>query len=238
MKPPIIILHGWNLSSKNYSHLSNILIKKGYKTYIPDMPGFGKTTLKKVLDLPDYKNFLLEYIRKHKIIQPVVIAHSFGGRVAIITVSENNSKFKSLILTGVPGYLPVPKLKVVIFLYLAKIGKIIFNFPVLSVFKNSVRTILYKAARASDYYNAQGVLRETFKKIIAFDLTPYINKLSLPVLLLWGKEEKTVPLSIAYKLNKNIINSQLKIIEGIGHRLPTDKPEVFADNVIQFIENL
>lgn len=238
-KPPVVILHGWNLSTKKYKELARVLESIGYKVYLPVFPGFaGNKRIIKPLTLEGYKRYFMNFIKKEKINRPILIGHSFGGRVAILACVFNPEMFSSLILTGVPGFSPVPKLKIYFFWIIAKVGKIIFKLPFLNKFSEIAKKIIYKIAGSTDYCRVEGPLKETFKNIIKKDLRKDLAQINIPTLLIWGSEDKVVPVEIAYKMHKIINSSQLEIINNSDHSLPYKKAQLFSNRVNQFVQKL
>lgn len=238
-KPPIIILHGWNLSAKPYRKLTDFLKDLGYQVYLPDLPGFGNNKkITRPLTLEDYQRYLTDFIRLKKINQPLLIGHSFGGRVAILAAASNPKMFIALILTGVPGFPPVPPVKVCLFEIISKVGKLIFKLPFLSKFEAIAKKIIYRMAGSTDYYLAEGRLKETFKNIIKRDLEKDLSQIKIPTLLIWGKEDKVVCCRIAYKMHKVIGPSRIEIVDNSGHLLPYHQPKLFSARVNRFLQNL
>ncbi len=236
---PILILHGWNLSAAKFDPLVSELNIRGYKVYCPDLPGFGKSKIPdKPHTLSDYIQFVINFLKKNKLNKIIIIGHSFGGRIGIKFASEYSQHIEHLILTGAPGINPVPKGKILLFLYLAKIGKIIMSLPILSNLTAVMRKILYKAAGASDFYHTNEKMRETFKNVIKEDLTSYMKKIKSKTLLLWGENDGIVPLSIARKMQDMIHNSRLEILPNTRHGAPWTNPELFANMVEKYINNL
>lgn len=232
----ILILHGWKLSGERYDELRKELTAKNLRVFAPDMPGFGRgKKLEKPYALSDYVMFVHEYIQQHRLKKPVIIGHSFGGRVSIKLSATYPELVEKLILTGVPGVLLVSRAKLLFFLGLAKAGRLIFKLPVLNQFESLVRKVLYRTARASDYLTSNGNLRETFKKIIAEDLILSMIKITCPVLLLWGAEDSNTPAEIARKMQKYLQKSKLNIVDGEAHGFPFESPKEFASHVIDFI---
>lgn len=236
---PILILHGWNLSSKNFRQLQKELSYKGYKVYCIDLPGFGATKVPKIsYKLSDYVEFVKGYLVKNKLSKIILIGHSFGGRISIKIAAENPKIVHALILTGAPGINPVPRSKILLFLYLAKAGKRLFSLPVLAGIQDKARNLLYRIARASDFYNTDEKMRETFKNVIKEDLVPYMKRIIAPTLLIWGAEDRMVPVEIAAKMNKMINKSKLVVINEARHGVPWTHPKEFADEVEKFLKNL
>ncbi len=237
MHVPIIILHGWNLYGNKYLQIIKILRDKKYTVYYPDFPGFGKNNkIDRPLCLDDYVYFLNKYVSERKLKKFVFMAHSFGGRVAIKYTIKFPHQVHSLILTGVPGYVPVRSSKVLIFLILSKIGRIIFSLPMLSEYRTEMRNMLHRLARASDYNQTNGYMRDTFKTIIREDLDEDMKNIKQHTLLVWGENDRTVPVSVAYKMQKTFHNCDLLIVKNTNHRLPFQNSWEFYHTVKKYLQ--
>ena len=237
IKHPLVILHGWNLSAAKFTPLSRELKKLGYRIYVPDLPGFGKNqAVEKPLNLSDYAIFVEAYLKKHKLSKAVIIGHSFGGRVAVKIADRGKTDLTALILTGTPGFNPVPKIKMLFYLYLAKGGALIFSLPFLSKIKELMRKFLYRAAGASDFYHTKENMRQTFKNIVRTELFEYMKGIKLPTLLLWGRDDGIVPLSVAFRMSKTISRAQLQIINEAKHGVPWTHPEEFSRHLDRFLK--
>lgn len=235
MKKTILILHGWGVNGERYSELSDILKKEGFNVFVPDLPGFGKEKLvKAAMAVDDYVLFIKDYIEKKKLNSIIVIAHSFGGRIAIKLASSKNSPVLKLILTGSAGIKPKLSLLVRGMQFIGLSMSELFRFSILRMFKNRFRKLFYFLIGEWDYYNA-GDLRETFKKIIAEELTPCIERIKVPTLLVWGENDKIIHLSDAKKMEKLIPNSKLVVIKNRGHKLPYESPREFMNAISTFI---
>ena len=237
MKRPLVILHGWNLSAAKFIPLSRELKKLGYRIYVPDLPGFGKNQkVEKPLNLSDYAIFVEAYLKKHKISKAVIIGHSFGGRIALKMAAAKNGNLVALVLTGTPGFLPLPKIKVLFFMLLAKIGGLFFSLPIINRLDSVMKKILYKTAGASDFYHTKENMRQTFKNIVRTELFEYMKGIKLPTLLLWGRDDGIVPLSVAFRMSKTISRVQLQIINEAKHGVPWTHPEEFSRHLDRFLK--
>lgn len=234
---PIVILHGWRLSKETYKELMKLFKKKGYSVFALDLPGFGREKkMEKVFRLKDYVSFFYKYLRKKRLEKIILIGHSFGGRLAIKFTSEYPQLVKKLILTGTPGFSPVRKEKIIFFLILSKIGKAIFSFYPFSLLQNPARRFLYRLARATDYVNTEGNLKDTFKSIINEDLVNPMNLLNLPTILVWGEDDSIVPLKVAEKMHKIIKKSRLIVVSNASHKLPYQQPVEFIQAIEDYLK--
>ena len=233
----IIILHGWNLSGDLFSSLCVLLQKKGFRVFAPDFPGFGKEPPPdRPWHVEDYAKFLAEYIQKKKIKNPILIGHSFGGRVALKFVESNPSGAKKIILTGAPGFSPIPSKKLMIFLMISKIGGLLFSLPGLRRKEDEARKFLYKLAGAKEFLRAEGVMRQTFKYIVADDLQSAMKSVRVPCHLVWGEKDVIVPLSVPKRMKLLIPLASFTIIPGADHGVPFQQPQVFFSAIHTFLK--
>ena len=200
-KPAIIILHGWGLSAKRFGPLADVLKKKGYRVFVPDFPGFGASKMPpRPFFLSDYVSFLAFYIQKNKLQDVVLIGHSFGGRVSLKYAMSPRPYLRALILTGTPGFTPVPGKKLFLFIFLAKIGKFFFSIWPLHLIREKIRLRYYYLVGAREFYRAEGVMRETFKLIVQEELLSAMGQVRAPCLLVWGALDQITPVWIAKKM--------------------------------------
>ncbi|OGG11272.1 hypothetical protein A2Z00_02180 [Candidatus Gottesmanbacteria bacterium RBG_13_45_10] len=238
-KLPIVVLHGWGLSSERFQPLVRELNKAGYAVYAPNLPGFGDSRMpSRALNLQDYVEFLHTYLGDKRIKQPVLIGHSFGGRVSLKYEYMYPKSARALILTGVPGFTPVARKKLILFIAMAKLGKVIFSLRLLRGLKDKAQEWYYYLVGAKEYYRAKGAMRETFKNVVREDLLPYMKSVRTPCLLAWGESDIITPVSIAYRMKEVIKNAQLRVVSGVDHGLPYKHPELFVTTIKPFLETL
>ena len=223
MNKPIVILHGWGVSAKRYDPLIKELRDKKFRVFAFDFPIAEQPSI-----LSDYVSYLQKYLQKNKIVKPILIGHSFGGRVALKYQFVYPDSIAGLILTGTPGFSPFTKK---LFIALAKIGKIFFH-------SSQLRDWYYYIIGARDYYRAKGVMKNTFKNIVSESLVPYMKSVHIPTLLVWGEDDLLVPVWVAKKMEKTIQKSQLIIIPNSGHNVSFAHPKEFVKNIYDFLLSL
>ena len=196
---PLIFLHGWGVDLHTFDKLSSQLCED-FTVYQIDLPGFGKSEILGSYSIDDYAMYINEFCLSLAIINPIIIGHSFGGRVAIKIASTY--KIDKLVLISSPGI----KQKFNLLKWIKiRIYKIIKNFN-LNLKMGSI-----------DYKNANGHLKNVLVKAVNLDLTYELEKINVPTLLLYGKKDKTVPLYVGKRINKLIKNSGLVIVDKSGH---------------------
>ena len=232
--PVLLFLHGWQDSIRSFDALVPYL-ENDFRIIRLDLPGFGKTEFPKTSwDLDDYVSFVKKFTEKLDISPYAVAGHSFGGRIAIKSVSEKILTPEKLILIASAGIKKSASFKNRALKLFAKIGKVIFAIPPLSLFGAKIRNFIYKHIE-SDYLSA-GALKETFIKIINEDLSASASNIAIPALLIWGDIDTATPLKDGEKLAHLIKRSGLKVFQNVGHFVHVEKPKETAEAIFNFLK--
>ena len=234
--PAILVLHGWGGFSSSWTKVLELLSLKGYKVICPDFPGFGKSETPLVAwDVADYMEWVVSFIKSQDLDEFFLLGHSFGGKVAIKFTLSRPGTVKALILCNSAGIKQEPDLKTRIIFMLVHIGNTIFSSKLLARFKDKARHILYSFLRHKDYVKAEGVMRQSIKKVLKEDLLPVLSEIKIKTLIIWGEKDKMVPVKYAYMFNEKIDNSKLEILAGIGHSPHLKKPKELVDIILKFL---
>ena len=202
----------------------------------------GFELIKNILSKSNLKNLMnggfssISNTETKKNKQGILIAHSFGGRIAIKYAVKYPEKIEKLILTGAAGIKHSLSKKQKMFSFMAKTGKTIFSLPVISKFQNYAEKLLYKIIREKDYQKASLRMKEIMKNVLAEDLKLILEKIEIPTLLVWGKLDNSTPLSDGKLMHEKIENSEMIIFEDANHSLPYQKSEEFTKRIINFIK--
>ena len=226
-KDTILILPGWGNTRSTFYHIINYF-KDNYTIYIIDYPSFGNSPIpNKELTIYDYSNIIKKFIEKEKI-KPIIIAHSFGGRIASILIGKDKLKIEKLILMDVAGikrFSLKKKTKEVIY---KSLKRLTYLLPVLK--QEYYRQKLFLLFSSIDYQNIPPVMNKTFKNIINEDLRKYYKNIDSETLIIWGEKDIDTPLKDAYYLKKNIKNSGLIVYERSFHFSYLDR--IYLTNII------
>jgi len=197
--PVIVMLHGWGSNLNTFDNLV-FQLNDDHTIYQIDLPGFGESEIKQSYSLDEYSLILIELFKKLEIKNPIIIAHSFGGRVAIKIAA--NYPLKKLVLISTPGIKERFNLKKEIKIFLYKLFK---------------KINLKLNTGSKDYNNSSELLKGVLVKAVNEDLSDSLMKITAPTLLVYGKRDKTVPLYIGKRINTKIQNSGLVIVSKCGH---------------------
>jgi len=239
--PAILVLHGWGGSSDSWVRVQDILSRKGYTILVLDFPGFGRTPPPyDPWAVGDYMEFLNSFIREVKkkeksFVSPFfLLGHSFGGRVSIKFCIKYPEYVRKLILMDSAGIKPGYGFKGSLIFVAALLGNALFTPKVLRRFKDSVRSIFYRVIRNRDYAKANGIMKETLKKVLKEDLLPEIPGLNKQTLIVWGGRDRIVPVKDAYTFKNIIKGSKLEIFKEVGHSPHLECPETLSGVIKNF----
>lgn len=202
----IVLLHGWGQNIEMMDPIGKGM-KNKFRITIIDFPGFGKSPEPPYgFTVFDYYEVLDELLEKLNIKNPIIIGHSFGGRIGIIYAA--NRKVSKLVLMGSPFRRTNKKAN-----YKLKLLKIVRKTPIIKNFEGYLKSKI----ASNDYYNASPIMRRVLVNVINQDLTDLITKITAPTILIWGSNDKEVPISEAKYIEDKINDCGLIIYEGCSH---------------------
>ena len=230
---PVILMHGWGC---NHSTLKSIeaQLTPGFKVYNVDFPGFGGSNEPSaVWGVEEYTSLIEEFARQEHIDSPILLGHSFGGRVGILFASRN--KVHKLILVDAAGVKPRRSLR---YYYKVYSYKAIKHALLFFLGKKRGETALnsYRAkVGSSDYSNASPMMRAILSKVVNEDLKSVMPKIACPTLLIWGANDTATPLADAKIMEKLIPDAGLVSFDGVGHYSFLENPYQFAAVLKSFL---
>ena len=235
-KQVILILPGWGNNRKTFYNIVNNL-KDKFTIYIFDYPGFGNSEIPNYdLTVYNYAEMIIRFINEQKIKKPILIGHSFGGRISILLSGYYQIKLKKIILISAAGIKPITNkkknIKQKIYKTLKKLA-ILFPTKIKKVYLEKLISIF----GSTDFKNLPEKLRKTFINIVNEDLTTYIKNINVETLIIWGENDIDTPLSDAYTINKLINNSKLKVIKKATHFSYLEYPIYITSLLNQFLIN-
>lgn len=206
----VIALHGWGRTHADFSK-----VLAGYNAIAVDLPGFGATP-----EPPDawgsaeYAALIAELLREQPS-PPVVLGHSFGGRVGIHLAADYPELLSGLVLTGAPlvrvGSGTKPKAGYRLVRWLNKRG----------VVADARMEEARKKYGSSDYANASPAMRAVHVKLVNENYDDEIARAKGPITLVWGDDDTAAPLAGATDLAERLGDrATLKVIAGAGHLTP------------------
>lgn len=202
----VVLLHGWGQNIAMMKPIGDRL-QKNHRITILDFPGFGESEEPKTaLTVYDYCEILEELLKKLKVKKPVIMGHSFGGRIAIIYASRN--EVEKVVLFGSPCIRKEvkPSLKLRMLKSLKKIPGI-----------NKLEGFAKNHMGSRDYKNASEIMKKILVNVVNEDLRECAKKINVPTLLIWGDRDTEAPVEDAKELEKIIPDAGLIVLPNSTH---------------------
>ena len=210
----LLLLHGWGGCIDSWLPVTEHF-KQNCRVTVIDFPGHGKSGFppEEGWTVDDYCTFTAAFIEQTGISGCDIIAHSFGGRVALLLAATRPELIGKLLLTDAAGLLPKRSkgyyLKTNFFKTMKKLTYLIPN-------SDELRKKLSRFGSA-DYKALSPEMRKTFVKIISLDLTDELPRVKAPTLLYWGAEDTETPLWMGKLMEEKIPDAGLVVQKGAGH---------------------
>jgi len=167
---------------------------------------------------------------------PLIVGHSFGGRVAVSLAARYPDLVGALLLIGVPLLRPpdqVPSKPSFIY----RVLRGLYGRGLISVTRMERARQEYGSA---DYRAAQGTMREILVKVVNETYEEHISKVRGRVHLLWGADDTAAPVSIVRSAATQLSQADVSvaILPGVGHHVMSEDPEKVRAEIAMLIEGL
>lgn len=246
---PVILIHGFFFDS--YMWAANIdQLAEHFRVYAMDLWGFGYSS-RNPLDygFPLYARQLALFMDALAIPAASLVGQSMGAGTIIEFTVSNRSRIDRIVLSDASG-LPNPLPLIGKISNLPGVGEAMYAFPgnfirrltLANTFIHDKGTIteefLQNATRFQKIEGSSEVMLKITRKDFFDKLEPRIKQLgelNVPTLIVWGRDEKAIPLPIGQRLHKELPGSQMEIIDKAGHCPMIDQPERFNALVLDFL---
>ncbi len=225
----VLFLHGWGGSTNSFLFAQKSA-SSAYQTLSVDFNGFGNSPMpQKPMDTYLYALSIYELLLKHNIHTISIVAHSFGGRIAILLASIFHIQVKKLIIVSSAGLKPRRSVG-----YYAKVK--CYKFCKWLVKLGWLKQSVLNRFGSSDYKQLNSVMRASFIQIVNQNLQQFLKYIQTPTLIVWGKNDKTTPVYMAKRFKKHILNSELVLLKHCGHFSYLEKTQTFVQLMLWFLE--
>jgi len=225
----IVFLHGWMQDCHSFSLICEELDQNDISFISLSFPWFWSSDIPKtVWGVEEYKDFVVHFLEKLNIKSPMIIWHSFGGRIWILLWADNQNISKLVLMWA--AWIK-PKINY-IRLGIVKAWKIFFNIPWLRFIGKKIKNKV-----SSVDYNSAWKLKDIFLKVINKDLSEYIKQIQVPTLLIWWEKDTETPLFDWEMMQKNIIHSKLLTYKDGAHFVFQEFSNKVTKNILDFLKN-
>jgi pimeloyl-ACP methyl ester carboxylesterase len=220
----VIWFHGWGRRGQDFAAAASDLARQGVASVALDLPGFGASPEPSLAGgARHYADLVMPAVAEIGAGPFVLVGHSFGGTVACVLAANHPEIVRALVLTGAP-LLRRPS---------ARKSPLAYRVLRWLHARKIVSDDRMEAARqkygSRDYRNAKGVMRDVLVISVNESYEDELERLAVPVTLLWGEGDLEVPLDIATRAEALVTSMHtLTTLDHTGHLLPTEAPAELA----------
>lgn len=204
-KDAIVLLHGWGQNIEMMKMLGEPF-EKDFRIIAVDFPGFGLSDEpKEAIGVDGYTLIIEKLLKKLNVQNPILIGHSFGGRVSIKYASKNKVKKLILLSPALRGH-DKKGLK-------TKVLKSLKKVPVIKELEGWAKNHI----GSRDYKAASPIMKQVLVLTVNEDLSSDAEKIKVPTILIYGDMDLEVPYEDTKEYERLIEDCGLIIYEGCTH---------------------
>lgn len=247
--PPLVMLRGLARSTSHWLGYDKVMAKH-CKVITIDSRGIGTTTrpLSITDSLFDLADDVIAVLDKLNINQAHILGVSLGGMVTLATGIKYPERCRSLITlnTSVGRQKTVRITPAAIW----AIAQGLISTDKEKIHKNLADILtasnlpLAKKQKAAEQFwiiaEREGLYVSTALKQLLlaarFDIRKHLDKLTMPVLLVYGEDDRFVPKINTLKIKNLLPNARLLGIEAAGHEITMDQPHILRSSITSWLD--
>lgn len=253
---PVVLIHGLGASAEIWQFNIEALASR-HRVFAPDLPGFGRTEKPRWMDYGPaaYSRFIREFLSAAGIGRAALVGHSLGGGVALRAALDDPGCAERLVLVSSAGlgrHVSLP-LRVA---SLPGFDRVFFK-PSLRVFTRFLHRLVYDPAaitpefarlyselffRPDSVRAFTGILRAVAtlrgaRPGVLEALREGLATVTAPTLVVWGRQDRILPVSQGIDAADRIPGARLHIFERCGHMPNIEHPGEFNRVVMEFLKD-
>jgi pimeloyl-ACP methyl ester carboxylesterase len=245
--PALLLLHGLSASHDIWEHVVDEFADR-YRVVAPDLPGHGdsgKPDAPYTIDF--YAGVVRSLARELSIDDAVVAGSSLGGKIALELGCWYPRFVRGLVLAAPAGEYARglrPFGKAIQVLSRPAVMRVALERALEQTFYDRTRVghvtrrkILGDRLAAPDFAEFARAVARSVGGVLAADAQP-LHRITQPVLAIWGREDRIVPVHRSHALVRAIPHAQLRFVERCGHVAMLEQPAEFNRHVAVFLASL
>jgi pimeloyl-ACP methyl ester carboxylesterase len=230
----LLLLHGLMGALSNWGDVVEEF-RSEYRVIIPILPIYDLPLL--TTGVKSLAKYVHKFIKHKKLTDVTLLGNSLGGHVGLIYVLSHPQLVKAMVLTGSSG------------LYENAFGGSFPRRESYDFVKEKVEYTFYDPKTATkelvdDVYriinDRHSVIRilAMAKSAIRHNMNKDLHKITCPVALIWGKDDKITPPEVAVEFNQELPDSELHWIDKCGHAAMMEQPQEFNRLLRGFLDKI
>ena len=249
--PPLVFVHGlsgcWQNWLENLPHFA-----RTHRCIALDLPGFGTSPMPTWdISIPAYGRVLHDFCERIGISTSAVIGNSMGGFIATEAAISAPGRFNRLVLVSAAGitWATARQQPTRMIARVAKAAApVLFRFRMVGLVRPRARQLAFRGIfhypqrlRPELLYEQMEpalqspALADAMRTLVGYDIRDRLGEIEVPTLIVWGRNDRVVPVAAADGYRRRIPGSELVIFERTGHLPQLERPARFNRLVDEFL---
>ena len=247
--PTLLLLHGFGASLHTWEPWAQALAAPpaNHRVIRIDLPGAGLTGADPTGDYSDLRgvHILTALLDERGVARATLVGHSMGGRLAWRFAAEHPGRVDKLVLIAPDGfaspgfeYGKAPEVTAPVRLMQYMLPKAVLRLSLEPAYANQALMTEDTVTRYHDMMLAPGVrpaLIARMQQLVLQDPVPFLKRITAPTLLLWGEQDKMIPVANAQDYLKALPHARLVTLPGVGHLPHEEAPAASLPAVQAFL---
>lgn len=233
----IVFVHGTGGRADRWSRNLDAVADAGFHAYAFDLPGHGFASkgVDVACSVPAYREVLGAFLDAVGARKAVIVGTSLGGHVVASYACENPSRVEAVVLVGSMGLVPIgdeARSRIQAGAsnqsrdgIVNKLKRVIFDASLVSESMIEEEWRINNSAGALDSFATLGryIVTDLDREVVGDDLA----RAAFPVLLVWGKEDKTVTPQVGRQVKELVPRSDFVELDGAAHTAYYERADAF-----------
>jgi len=236
--PPVVLVHGLGGRSEDWHNLAPYLVKAGFRVYLPDLPGYGRSEQPADFSysVPDEAAAVVGFLDALGLKQVDLGGWSMGGGIVQHVAFRHPERVRRLMLFASIGIKQAPTFDVRLFTpstpaELAQLNALLMPNPPKA--PDFVARDLLRISQERAWVIQRALDSMSTGQDATDSLLP---QLKMPVLIVWGDKDRIIPLNQGETMHRLVPQSELDVITGCGHLAPVQCSAQIGPKVVEFLK--
>lgn len=234
--PPLLYLHSAG-GEADWQSFHELLAKR-FTVYLPAHPGFADSEgLEEIDDIHDYAWHYVDLLEQLALGPVPIVGFSLGAWTAVELAILRPALVQKLVLVDAAGlHVPGAPMAELFIDDFDKARRLLFFDPDSPVVKQAMPLSLDDARILVWLRAREATARVAWNPYLHNPRLPkHLRRITQPTLVLWGRDDKLIPLAHGEYYASHIQGARLEVLDQCGHMLPFEQPEEFTRRTAEFV---
>ncbi|MGC2619673.1 MAG: alpha/beta fold hydrolase [Acidobacteriaceae bacterium] len=237
---PILLVHGLGSRAEDWANLMPSLVRDHHRVYALDLPGYGQSDwpANAQYSIPELTGAVEAFMNDQHLTRIDLAGWSMGGWIAMRVALDEPQRIRRLMVFDSAGLT-----------FAVNWNKNLFEPDTPEKLSTMMALLMPSPPHVPGFVEHAifrfvarhgWVVRRNLDSMLTGDglLDGQLGALKMPVLIVWGKQDHLIPLSVGEAMHHEIPQSELEIFDGCGHLAPNQCAGRVAPVVNGFLDEV